>query len=146
MSAEELATLKAEAATPPPALDPEIAARLPALDDVIAPIIAIGGWLICRRANVTSLTHDEIKDMASAVGVLATLYEIGGNLDPRSAAWLGLGMVTLGVIGNRRPLAPKEPAAQTADIEAEGKGAADPADDIGGPMSAGEVYEKAAEE
>lgn len=122
MSADELNTLRAEAATMAPEPAPETPAEAPPAE-VVAPVdegfarilgTAAGGVgnILCRRLNVTSLDDGEAAALGAALERLVAVYDIGPQ-DPKGQAWMGFGLVMLGVVGNRRQLAPK-PAGESA--------------------------------
>ncbi|ARJ65476.1 hypothetical protein WV31_07330 [Magnetospirillum sp. ME-1] len=122
MSADELNTLRAEVAVEAAA---EVEAAVPAPEP---PPVAEEGLVsamgmmvkglsgpLCRRANVTGLDDAEAAMMGAAIAQLVTVYDIGPK-DPKGAAWMGFGMAAIGILGNRRPLAPpQEIAAQPVD-------------------------------
>lgn len=82
---------------------------------------------ICVRAQVPVLTDPEVEALAGAVAELARVYDFA-NLDPRTAAWLGLGFAAIGIAGPRiaivqarpRREAPKpEPASVSEPVPVE---------------------------
>lgn len=122
MSAEELDTLRAEAAAMAPQPTTEAPAEAPP-PEVLSPVdegfarilgTAAGGVgnILCRRLNVTGLDEGEAAALGSALERLVAAYDIGPQ-DPKGQAWMGFGLVMLGVVGNRRPLPPK-PAGEAA--------------------------------
>ncbi|MGE5476174.1 MAG: hypothetical protein ACM3Q1_05935 [Bacteroidales bacterium] len=126
MSADELNTLRAEAVTmaveqaqaeiAAQAPEPPPAVVLSPVDEGFARILgtAAGGVgnILCRRLNVTGMDESEAASLGAALERLVAAYDIGPK-DPKGQAWMGLGLVMLGVVGNRRPLPPKE-AGETA--------------------------------
>lgn len=113
MSAEELDTLRAEAAPAPeevPATEPpqEIYAPVdPGLSKAMTIMVAGLSSPICRRANVTGLDYAEAEMLGTAIAQLVTVYDLGPK-DPRGAAWMGLAIAAGAVLSGRRPLAPKD--------------------------------------
>ena len=61
------------------------------------------GNLVCRRANVTHLMDHETRALGEAIANVLGQYDLG-QMDPRAAAWLGLGMTVLGIAAARQPL------------------------------------------
>lgn len=62
--------------------------------------------LACSAANVTPLDGQEVAVLAEAVSGVLRFY-ITPDMDPKSAAWLGLGIAAVSIAVNRKPLAPK---------------------------------------
>lgn len=122
MSVDELNTLRDEAAAMAPEQTPEAPAEaqpaevLAPVDEGFARILgtAAGGVgnILCRRLNVTGLDDGEAAALGSALERLVAAYDIGPQ-DPKGQAWMGFGLVMLGVVGNRRPL-PSKPAGEAA--------------------------------
>lgn len=61
------------------------------------------------RAGVPPLTEDEQGALGMAVADVAAQYDLG-QMSPKTAAWLGLGMVTFGTIGPRVAIAMQQDA------------------------------------
>lgn len=114
MSIEELNTLREEVA---PAADVETVTEAPPPDDVamvadpvlcsaMAQLVMGVSVPICRKVRVTDLDRSEGDAIGAALAQLITVYDVGPK-DPKGAAWLGIGLTMVGVIGNRRPLPPQ---------------------------------------
>lgn len=118
--AAEIDGLRAEAAAVEPApadagAEPAPASEPPPFDraGMVAMIgqgVAAIGGIVCRRARVTPLEPGEVEAVASALANLAAVYDLGRNLDPRTAAWCGLGLALAGVAARRERLSAPEPA------------------------------------
>jgi len=89
-----------------PAADPGLAIAL-------AMLAALVGNLVCARYRVLPLTDDESRAIGQAAALVAAHYDISG-LDPKAAAWIGLGFA-VGAAAAPRVLM----ARQTVDGEAE---------------------------
>lgn len=126
MSKDELDTLRAEADVAAAAAAAEQAAAdvtpappaevLAPVDDGFAKVLgtAAGGVgnIVCRRMNVTGMDDAEKDALGGALERLVAAYDIGPQ-DPKGQAWMGFGLVMLGIFGNRQPLPPK-PAGEGA--------------------------------
>ena len=110
MSAEERNTLRAEAApldvteaveqpqeTSPEALLPPVD---PGLKMALTGVVAGLSRPICRKAKVTNLEQYEAEALGESLALLVSVYDVGPK-DPRGAAWLGFGLVAIGVVGRR---------------------------------------------
>lgn len=73
--------------------------------------------LACDRIGVTRLETDEVKNLATALTRLAEAYNALGQLDPKTAAWMNVGLVAAATVSNRRRIAPPQPAAPPAAAE-----------------------------
>lgn len=78
--------------------------------DIVAPGVAGVAGVACRWARVTPLESDEVGSLTLALYQLAQAYDLLGQLDPRTAAWISLGIVAGSVAANRKRLPPPEPA------------------------------------
>jgi hypothetical protein len=61
--------------------------------------MAIGG-ILCKRFDVPALDEPETEGLSMAIAQLAIVYDLG-NMDPRTAAWLGMGMTVMGAAAPR---------------------------------------------
>lgn len=133
----ELAALLAEAQASPLASDQpaESGAAAPAAAGADRPIVqpeaftqfastavmAVGNYA-CDMFHVTRLEQNEAGALAVALCDLAQAYDMLGQLDPRTAAWLSVAAISAAIIGNRRKVEPEpapandagNPAAQAA--------------------------------
>lgn len=57
------------------------------------------GNIVCKRCGVSPITDEEAGSLALATVNVAGEYSV--TLDPRSAAWIGLATVGVGVVGSR---------------------------------------------
>lgn len=116
MSAAEIAELTAEAQASQAAAEaaeqapePENQLVLPPVDPgfsaVMGKVIYALAAPICRKANVTGLEQEEADAIGASLALLIEVYDVGPK-DPKGAAWLGLALTVVGVLGNRRKLAP----------------------------------------
>lgn len=80
----------------PGASPPGDQAPPPELVKVTTRLARAVGNMICRRNNVSPLEHDEAEAIGTAIAQLAIVYNIG-NMDPKTAAWFGLGIAVVGV-------------------------------------------------
>lgn len=123
----EMASLKAEAARLDAPEAPQVKAEASegaaspvsgSLRPIVAPAVALAGGMACRRFGVSSLDPAEVDALADAVAGVVQAYGLLDKLDPKTAAWLGLATVGLGIIANRRPLQlpppPADPEPQPA--------------------------------
>jgi len=105
----DLAALLEEAtpAAAPAAAAPEIP-RATLITIASSGVTALG-TVGCRLAKVTPLESGEVTTIAEALYELCSAYDLLGQLDPRTAAWLNLGLVASAVLLNRKRLE-EEPA------------------------------------
>lgn len=96
-------------ATPPPEID------LAALKDIIGSGVTILGSWGCRALKVSDLANQEGRDLGGCLVDLMLLYDIGPK-NPKTAAWLNLGLVSLAIAGSRTPL-PREEVEPDQDGE-----------------------------
>lgn len=84
---------------------------------VMSQFVAVVGLIACKRFEVPPLDKDEIEALGQASGQVASFY-MPKDINPRAAAWIGLGMVTTAVIAKRVDFSPNEnpepPVADTA--------------------------------
>lgn len=122
MSKDEIADLRVEAGLDPAEQDQPQAADPPPPESpapvVVEPItreqlgklmaqVAVGiGRPLCARARVTEISKEEADTIGLALADLMIVYNWNRIEDPRVAAWIGVGVSVVGVIGNRRRLAP----------------------------------------
>jgi hypothetical protein len=113
MSTPEIDTLRAEVAqdaaiqaeteaapAPEPTLPP---APDPGLSMALSGVVMAVSKPVCRKARVTDLQPTEAEALGASLAVLVEMYDIGPK-DPRAAAWMGLGLTVVGIIGNRQRL------------------------------------------
>lgn len=105
MSADELNTLREEVAPVPEATMVDAPADIMAPVDpglVAAMSMVVTGLSapICRKAKVTPVEKHEADMLGQALAQLVTIYDLGPK-DPKGAAWMGLGMALVGVVGAR---------------------------------------------
>lgn len=89
---------------------------------VTVPLVEVVGSIACDAARVTPLAGNEVEALAGAVNNVLRFYLTMDGIDEKTAAWLALGAVGLGVVKNRQRLAPKveaEPMAAVVDIPSE---------------------------
>lgn len=67
---------------------------------IAANVASVIGTMICTRARVDPLSPDEIEKLADASAELAAEYDLG-NLSPRAAAWIGIGVAVFSVAAPR---------------------------------------------
>ena len=60
-------------------------------------LVAVVGEILCTRFKVPSLTSEEVAAVGGAGAQVAACYDLT-LLDPKTAAWIGLGGATLGVV------------------------------------------------
>lgn len=110
---------------------------LPPIGDLVAFIAST----VCRSVGVSPLADDEARQLAAKSERVASYYDI--KLEGRTAAWLGLGLVGLGIAGPRvqEYRAARAAAAVTADAWGDGaEPAAQPAGEAVGPAGDGLAY------
>ncbi|ARJ65500.1 hypothetical protein WV31_07455 [Magnetospirillum sp. ME-1] len=78
---------------------------------VTVPLVEVVGAIACDAAHVTRLESREVDTLAGAVNNVLRFYLTMDGLDEKTAAWLALGAVGLGVVKNRERLPPKAEAA-----------------------------------
>lgn len=106
--------LAAEAAPAPAPMEGQGAPTAPAGPDLAAirllalQVVRAGGRVACKAARVSALEADEENALADAVANVVQFYDVSA-LDPKAAAWIGLGLTALGVVSNRVSLAPPPP-------------------------------------
>ena len=127
---EELAALKAEAATLTPAPDgaegaaepvtgeAEVLPHVdPGLSAALGKVVHALSGPICRKARVTGLAAEEAEALGASIALLVQVYDVGPK-DPKGAAWMGFGLTALGIIAARdklpEPEAPPPPVAAPA--------------------------------
>ncbi|MGE5503315.1 MAG: hypothetical protein ACM31L_02725, partial [Actinomycetota bacterium] len=81
----------------------------PQVQALVGHAVRMGGAIACRKANVTTLEEHEVGALAQAACDVARYY-ITNTMDPKVAAWLGLGLTAMAVVANRRPLASQSDA------------------------------------
>jgi hypothetical protein len=89
---------------------------------VTVPLVEVVGAIACDAARVTSLERNEVEALAGAVNNVLRFYLTLDGLDQKTAAWLALGAVGLGVVQNRKSLPPKDaapPVVPVVDIPSE---------------------------
>lgn len=74
---------------------------------VTVPLVEVVGAIACDAAHVTPLGGGEVEALAGAVNNVLRFYLTMDGLDEKTAAWLALGAVGLGVVKNRQRLPPK---------------------------------------
>ena len=112
MSKDELDGLAAEVGVGDPgkveaeAGKPEAlpASEFPTPDPVLAQscnmLVGIVGQILCARFRVSHLTPEEVAAVGGAAAQVAACYDLT-LLDPKTAAWIGLGIATAGVVQPR---------------------------------------------
>lgn len=60
------------------------------------------GGIVTARAGVAPLTGEEVQRLGQAVATVAAQYDLD-KLPPKTAAWIGLGLATMGVVAPRLP-------------------------------------------
>lgn len=110
----DLQALVDEAASSPlagdePVADAPTASRIDPGNMVmlLAPAVGAVGNFACDMFRVTHLENDEIGNLSGAFVGVIDAYGALDKLDPKTAAWLALAGVTMGVAMRRRPLPPK---------------------------------------
>lgn len=93
--AEAQATAEAEQQAQAEQL-PQVAAADPGMVTLLTVLVRSVGGAICIRYRVSPLTDQEAGAIGGALADVAAQYDLG-NLSPRAAAWLGLGIATAGV-------------------------------------------------
>lgn len=124
MSAEALEKMIAES----PAIAPDaegafatdaapVVADVPPLPEPLKAMVGNGVFaasrIACQAAHVTPLDHGEVAMLSEAVSGVLRFY-ITPDMDPKTAAWLGLGIAAVSVAINRAPLEPKAPPVNLA--------------------------------
>jgi|GEM_PF-7024685 len=71
----------------------------PPVGAVLAGIFQSVGNVVCTRAGVSKITDQEAATIGHAAADVAALYDF--EVSPEVAAWLGLGMAAVGVLGPR---------------------------------------------
>jgi hypothetical protein len=71
---------------------------------VTVPLVEVVGSIACDAARVTPLESREVDALAGAVNNVLRFYLTLDGLDEKTAAWLALGAVGLGVVKNRERL------------------------------------------
>lgn len=87
-------------------------ARTEALRILAKQMVRAAGSIITRMVKVTDLEAEEVDELTGAIMGVAAFYDTS-TLDPKAAAWIGLGMTALGIAQRRRPiidLTPEPPA------------------------------------
>jgi hypothetical protein len=104
LAGEDIGAAPIGAASEPGQGSPE---HVAALCEFLEPVITGAGGAVCGVLRVPSLTDDEAKRLTAAAANVAKFYDFA-QLDPKSAAWIGLGMTAAGIvmprIGQRAPL------------------------------------------
>lgn len=78
---------------------------------VTVPLVEVVGAIACDAARVSHLEGGEVDALAGAVNNVLRFYLTLDGIDEKTAAWLALGAVGLGVVKNRKRLPPKDEAA-----------------------------------
>jgi hypothetical protein len=74
---------------------------------VTVPLVEVVGSIACDAARVTPLESREVDALAGAVNNVLRFYLTMDGLDEKTAAWLALGAVGLGVVKSRERLPTK---------------------------------------
>lgn len=114
---EEAQQLAEEEANAPVDKDAPIQMDEQGMTMMVAPMIAGLGAVICKRAHVTGLDQSEVDALTNSVVGVAALYDF--QMAPKTAAWLGLGMTGLAIVGNREPLPMSDAVTPENDNEPE---------------------------
>lgn len=77
-------------------------------------LVTVAGAIACDRANVTRLEPVEVAQLSDALANVLRFYLTVDGMDEKAVAWITVGAVAIGVIGNRRPLAPRPPVVEIA--------------------------------
>ena len=89
---------------------PVAVAGVPALPDYVrgltGSLVSAVGAIICDKARVTRLEHEEVAGLSEALNNLLRFYLTVDGLDEKAAAWLAFGAVSIQVASNRRRLDP----------------------------------------
>lgn len=99
------------AAGAPAAAEPAATVEPEAFKQFAATAVMACGNYACDMFHVTRLQQSEAGMLAVALCDLAQAYDMLGQLDPKTAAWLSLAAVSAAVIGNRRRVEPQPEAA-----------------------------------
>lgn len=67
-------------------------------DQAVTALIGVGGLVVCKMARVPALQLEEEQMLSGAVKGVLDAYDFGQDLDPRTAAWIGLGMAGAAVV------------------------------------------------
>lgn len=73
---------------------------------VTVPLVEVVGVIACDAAKVTHLERTEVAALSDAVNNLLRFYLTMDGLDEKTAAWLALGAVGLGVVKARKKVVP----------------------------------------
>lgn len=86
----------------PGAPDAPAAAKEPTRQMVLAcrMLVSSAGGIVCGRAKVAQLTPDEVAMLSEAAANLAAQYDLE-RIDPKAAAWIGLGLSVAAVVQPR---------------------------------------------
>jgi hypothetical protein len=84
----------------PPGSEVPVKADPAILLQAIAPLVRVVGAVVTTRAHVSALEEAEVGHLSQALVALAATYDF--TMSPRSAAWLGVGLVTAVIIEKRR--------------------------------------------
>lgn len=60
-------------------------------------LVAVVGSLACKAANVPGLTPEEVNMLTDAAHNVANQYSVIEGMDPKTAAWIGLGTAAAAV-------------------------------------------------
>lgn len=79
-------------------------------------LVTVAGSIACDRANVTRLEPVEVAQLSDALANVLRFYLTVDGMDEKAVAWITVGAVAVGVIGNRRPLEPKVPVGEVTTV------------------------------
>lgn len=66
----------------------------------IVPLVRIAGQVLTSRGKVSDLDEEEVQQLALALANVAAQYQF--SMSPRSAAWLGVAIVSSAIIERRK--------------------------------------------
>lgn len=91
------------------------AAKVDAILPIVMQAVETIGAAMCERARVAPLEKPEVLGLSMALARLFVLYDFG-NMDPKTAAWLGLGIMSTTIVLPRlkKPIEAKSVPADAA--------------------------------